>query len=51
MDGVDTLVRVEYVISWVEEMERKMKIHRRDLNQEQLLSIVSAYVKAQLTKR
>lgn len=40
MDGVDTLVRVEYAISWMEEMERKMKIHRRDLNQEQLLSIV-----------
>lgn len=26
MDGVDTLVRVEYAISWMEGMERKMKI-------------------------
>lgn len=39
MDGVDTLVRVEYAIAWMKKMERKMRFHRRDLNQEQLLSI------------
>lgn len=47
IDGVDTRVRVEYAISWVEEMEKKMK-DAKDVLEPRAVVDCPGYVRAQL---
>lgn len=50
IDGVDTRVRVEYAISWVEEMEKKMKDAKGVLEPRAVVDCPS-YERAQLNHK